>query len=518
MSVSRARQNHRVWGTTVVCLGLFLLGLDVTLLNVAVFDLERALDATLAQTQWVVDGYALVLGGTVLGAGAVTERIGRRRCFIAGLAICGVTSVLGATASGPVQAVTSRCGMGAGAALLMPATLSIICDLFPEPGLRRRAIGLWAALGATGAMTGPLVGGWLVQHYSWRAVFWFNVPTASVIILLAVVAVPRSGEPRRTGFDPLGVFLSASGLLCLVWALIESPSRGWTSAGTLTAFGGAAVLLTALMLWEARCSRPMLPLALLRHPFIASGATTLALLTFSIMGAAFVLTLYLRGVLECSPMATGIRLLPLPAALCLGAALAPSAMRSGTRTPVVLGLLVVTAAFAVLAGTEPDSGYGRVAVFQAVSGFGAGLVATAATDGVMASVPAGRAGLGSAINDATRQVGVALGVAVQGSILATVYEDRLTELRGDGSLPRSVLARDRVPDIASTAAQLPAPGRALVSHTVRVAFADTLTITGFIGGGTCLAVAVLAWKGFSLRYDRREKVEDHQLRQGEALE
>ncbi|GAA1310409.1 MFS transporter [Saccharothrix xinjiangensis] len=473
----------RRWAAAVVvCSGVFLLGMDFTVLNVAIPDLQRDLAPSLSQVQWVVDGYALVLGGTVLATGAVTDRIGRRRAFITGLALCGATAACGALAAQPWQVIAARGGMGAGAALLMPATLSIITTLFPEPALRRRAIAGWAAAAGVGGMTGPIVGGWLVELFSWRAGFWATVPAAAAGIVTALLVVPESHAPRATRVDALGVVLSAAGLVALVWAIIESPGRGWTDTSVLAGYVVAVVLLTAFAAWQVRARHPMLPPALLRRPRLGMAALALAMTSFGLYGALFVVTLHLQGVLEYSPWEAGLRTLPLAIALTAGAGAAlPLLSRHGERPPILVGLGIVSAAFIALSTTDADSGYPHVLLFQLVAGFGAGLVATAGTETVMAATPADRAALGSAINDTTRQIGACLGVAVQGSILAAASTAHLP-------VDTSLL------DTWTRAEHLPEPLRTRSLGDAREAFIDGMTSAVTVAAAVTIAAAALVWR------------------------
>ncbi len=448
--------RRRAWAAVaVVCAALFLIGLDFTVLNVAIPDLRADLGPTLAETQWIVDGYALALGGCVLAAGAFGDRYGRRRAFVAGLAVCVAASVAGSTGDSPAALVAARCGMGVGAALFMPATLSTIVHVLPDPAERRRAIGIWAAVAGVGALFGPVVGGWLVQHYDWRAAFWMNVPVAAVVLLAALVAVPESRAPHREALDRLGALLSCAALLALVWAVIEAPGRGWTSAEVLGAFGAAALLTTGFVVRQLRCAAPMLPLGLLRSGPVWPATLVLALMSFAMFGAMFLLTLYLQQVRGLSAWSAGLRMVPLSLGLAVGAVLGPVlARRLGARVPVTGGLLLITAGFVQLAGLGADSGDPPVLLFEAVSGLGAGLLAPVATELVMSAVPAASAGVGSALNDATRQVGSTLGVAVLGSVLATAV--------AEGPDPRT-------------------------------AFVAGLADASLVGGAVALLAAALAW-------------------------
>ncbi|MFB7616552.1 MFS transporter [Kitasatospora sp. NPDC056181] len=448
--------RRRAWAAVaVVCAALFLLGLDFTVLNVAVPGLRAELGPTLAETQWIVDGYALALGGCVLAAGALGDRHGRRRAFAAGLALCALASVAGATGDGPARLVAARCAMGLGAALFMPATLSTIVHVLPGRADRLRAIGVWAAVAGVGALFGPVAGGWLVERYGWQAAFWLNVPVAAAI-LAAVPVLPESRDPDPRRLDHPGALLSCGGLLALVWGVIEAPGRGWTSAEVLAAFGAAALLLTGFTLWQLRCAAPMVPVRLLRGGPVWPATLCLALMSFAMFGAMFLLTLYLQQVRGLSAWAAGQRMVPLSLGLAAGAVLGPVvARRLGARVPVAGGLLLIVAGFAQLGRLTAGSGDAPVLLFEGVCGFGAGLLAPVATELVMSAVPAAMAGVGSALNDATRQVGSTLGVAVLGSVLATV------------------------------AAGAPVAGAA--------AFTDGLAAASRVGAGVALLAAVLAW-------------------------
>ncbi|MFE9372494.1 MFS transporter [Streptomyces sp. NPDC006711] len=503
---------RRRWAAALtVCLGLFLLGLDLTVLNVAVPDLRDDLNASMRETQWIVDAYVLALGGLVLTSGGLMDRLGRRRAFVAGLVVCAVSSAVGGLVRSPGELIAARAGMGVGAALLMPATLCVITDLFPEPAPRRRAIAVWAAVGGLGGACGPVVGGWLVEQTSWRAAFWVNVPIAALTVLLTLGLVPA--PPRRSPssglsglsglsgssdfressdlsgprFDVPGALLSASGLLVLVWAVIESPSRGWTDPATLVAYAVAGLLLAGFLVVEHRADAPVLPLALVRPARVGTAAMALAMMSFALFGALFVVTLYLQGVLGYTPWQAGLRVLPLPMGLMAGAAMSLRiTARWGEKSSVLLGLLVVAGAFGLLARTSAGSGYGRLLVFLVLGGGGAGLTAAAATACVMNAVPAARAGLGSAVNDATRQVGAALGVAVQGSLLSGAYTSRLDDTLTRAHAPASLRGAGGADNVLSTVAvarRLPPGAR----ERLRAAAADA-----FVHGMSHAALAAVA--------------------------
>lgn len=493
-----SRADHapvRRWAATgTVCLGLYLLGMDLTVLNVALPDLQRDLHPSTAQAQWIVDGYALVLGGLVLPTGAVTDRIGRRLAFTTGLAVCAAASVLGALAAAPGAVIAARGGMGAGAALFMPATLSIIRNLFPEPVLRRRAIATWSAVAGLGLLTGPVVGGLLVEHFSWRAGFWINPPVAAAAVLLAVLLVPETRAARIVRPDAAGAVLSAAALTTLVWAVIEAPAKGWASAPVTAAFTAAGLLLGVFVVHQRRARAPMLPPSVLRDRRITGGSAALALMSFGTFGALFVLTLYLQNILGYTPLEAGLRTLPMSAAMVAGAAAAlPLLSRCQEKVPVVLGLLMAAGGFAIWSGTGPGSGYARLLAVELMAGLGVGLVSAAGTEAVMSAVPPDHAALGSALNDATRQVGASLGVAVQGALLATVYTSRMThrlvELGLPPAVPRS--AGRGLPGTWATD-QLPPEAGAAVAAAVRGAFVDAMGTVALTAAAVTLVTAAAA--------------------------
>ncbi|MCG7529157.1 MFS transporter, partial [Streptomyces sp. OfavH-34-F] len=491
-----AFSRRRAWASTaVVCSALFLLGLDFTVLNVAIPALQEDLGPTMAQTQWIVDGYALALGGCVLATGTLGDTYGRRRAFVAGLVLCALASVLGARAGAVEQVVVARCCLGLGAALFMPATLATIVHVFSDEADRRRAISLWAAVAGVGALAGPLAGGWLVEHATWRAAFWINVPLALALAAAALRVVPESRDPRPGRLDRQGAVLSCAGLLALVWAVIEAPGRGWTSTAVLAAFAAAALLLGLFAARELRTAAPMVPPALFRRGPMAPACTALAATSFCGMGAMFVLTLYLQQVRGHSPWEAGVRTIPLSLALTAGAALAPALLRRfGARVPVSAGLVLVAGGFAVMARLGTGSGYAHVLAFEALIGVGSGLVAPVATELVLTAVPPARSGLGSALNDATRQVGSTLGVAVLGSVLATAFTARVEDRLRDLPAAQALLGGRSDWDLLTGAVRPDTGAGSFLVRETGAAFVHGMSAAAAAGAGTALLAAALSWR------------------------
>ena len=397
---------HRRWATLgVLCVSLLVIGLDNTILNVALPTLSRDLEASESQLQWIVDAYTLVFAGLLLTAGSLGDRLGRRRALVAGLAVFAAGSVWAAWSSSPAELMAARGVMGAGAAFIMPSTLSVLTNSFRDPAERTKAIGIWAAVSGVGIVLGPACGGWLLEHFWWGSVFLVNVPITLAAIGAARWLVPESRDPAAPRTDYLGAALSITGLATLVWAIIEAPSRGWTSGPVLTAFALAAALLGAFTRWQRRTPDPMLNLEFLRSARFSAAAVSVTLAFFALFGSVFFLSQYLQFVLGYSPLETGVRVMPV-ATLIIGAPLAVVlAARIGDKLVVTAGLAIVSGSLLLLASTSSSDGYGHVAVVLGTMGLGLGLTMTPATDAVMGSLPAAKAGVGSAMNDTTRQVG-----------------------------------------------------------------------------------------------------------------
>jgi EmrB/QacA subfamily drug resistance transporter len=417
---------RRAWlAVLVLSVSLLMIGLDNTILNVALPTLQQTLSATTSQLQWTVDAYLLAFAGLLLAAGSLGDRIGRRRALQAGLVTFGAGSAFAALSGTTGQLIASRAVMGAGGALIMPSTLSIITSMFTGAA-RARAIALWTAVAGMGIALGPVTGGWLLQRYWWGSVFLVNIPIAALTLTAGAFLIPESRDPAAGPPDLPGVILSAAGLLSLVYGIIEAPSRGWAGPVTLAAFAAALVLLALFAAWELRASHPMLQLRLFRNRRFSAASAAIALAFFALFGALFFLTQYLQLVLGYSPLQAGARTVPVAAGLLAGSALsAPANRRCGTRLTVAAGLLLAAAGLGVLATATPASGYPRVLAALLLAGTGIGVAMAPATDSVMGSLLLAKASIGSAMNDTARLVGAAFGVAVMGTVISQAYGTRI---------------------------------------------------------------------------------------------
>ncbi|QEV16286.1 MFS transporter [Streptomyces alboniger] len=425
----------RPWGVLgVLSLALMLLGVDQTVLNVALPEMQDDLGLGAAQLQWVVGAHTLALAAGVLAAGNWGDRRGRRGALIAGLVVCGAASVLGAVAEGPAGVIAARALMGAGAAFMMPATLSILVHVFTDAARQRLAVTIWATVAGVGVLVGPVLGGWLLEHYSWRACFWGNVPLVLLTLLCVPLVVPPCREEEAPAPDPVGLILSSAGLSAVVWSFIQAPARGWTDGVVLAVAAVGLVLLAVMLCWERRAPAPMLPLGLFRHRGYAVAAASLSLLFFALVGSTFLLTFYLQGVRGMTPLGAGRTMLIGGLGVAVGGLIsAVATRRAEARWVMVAGLSSCAGAFLLLAGTTTDSGAGRIHVFLVLVGVGAGLTGGPATGLIMRAVPQGRAGVGAGVNDAVRSLGSTAGVAVLGSVFNTVYSGRMAGASGGGS-------------------------------------------------------------------------------------
>ena len=422
MSATRNPAERRWLALGVLCLSLLLVVLDNTILNVALPTLVDELDASTSDLQWIVDSYVLVFAGLLLSAGSLGDRYGRRRSLFAGMAIFGIGSVLAAFSGSSATLIATRAFMGLGAAFVMPATLSIITNLFTDPKERARAIAAWAGVAGLGVAIGPITGGWLLEHFWWGSVFLVNVP----FIVLALVAgrrlLPESRDPDQPRLDVVGALLSIVGLTALIWTVIEAPHHGWTDAVTLGGFTAAAAVLGGFVTWERHTDHPMLDVGFFTDRRFSVGTGSITLVMFAMFGSLFILTQLLQFVFGYTALEAGIRMLPIAGTMVVVApASAKLVERLGTKLVVGTGMAIVAAGLVLTSGVDPADGYGPLALAMVVLAMGMALVMAPATEAIMGSLPPAKAGVGSAVNDTTRELGGALGVAVLGSLLSSAY-------------------------------------------------------------------------------------------------
>jgi len=408
------------------CLSLLVIVVDTTIVNVALPTFARDLHASSSGLQWIVDAYTLTFAALLLLAGAIADRYGRHRALAFGLGLFALGSLAAAFTQTTSELIAARAVMGVGGAFIMPATLSIITAVFTDHAERTRAIGLWSAVSGLGVAIGPVAGGWLLTHFSWDSIFLVNLPIVAVALVAGHWLIPASRAGGSGRLDLTGTALSVAAFTGLTYTIIEAPSRGWLSASTLGLGALSVALLAGFVAWEARAAHPMLPLRLFRNPRFTGAGLSITVLFFALSGVVFLSSQIYQFVLGYSPLAAGVRALPSAAALAVmspaGAALAK---RAGVRVPVTLGLVMLAAGMVFFATASGASGYGHYVLAMVVVSAGIGLAMSAATSASMRELPPALAGVGSAVNDTTRNMGSVLGVAVFGSITASVFASRM---------------------------------------------------------------------------------------------
>jgi EmrB/QacA subfamily drug resistance transporter len=480
-------------------LAAFLVNLDTTLVNVALPALVRELHATTTELQWVVDAYNLVFAALLLTFGSLSDRFGRKGMLLAGLAVVGTASLLGGFTTSPAQLIAARAVMGLGAAMTFPATLSLISNVFTERRERARAIGLWGAVAGVAIAMGPIVGGWLLEHFSWASIFIAMAPVAAVAVILVALAVPTSKDPDAAALDIPGLVLSSATMALLVFTIIEAPTYGWGAARSLTGFTASAILLIGFIVRERLTAHPMLDVRLFRNMRFSAASGAVAVAFFTLFGFIFLITQYFQFVRGYAPLSTGVRLLPVALSVGAGSVVGTQlAVRAGTKLIVTIGLVATAAFYGWVAATASATlSYGIIAAQMVLYGLGMGLTSAPATESIMGAISRRKAGVGSAVNDSTRLVGGTLGVAVIGSVYASVYASHLA-----ATMPAAVpgriaaIAHQSVGAAYLAAGKIaslghPALGLAL-QHASTNAFLRGLTIGALVAGGVAAAGALLA--------------------------
>ncbi|MEU3251966.1 MFS transporter [Streptomyces sp. NPDC006997] len=485
--VEPGQDPRRWWALAALVASTLVLGFDLTILNVALPTMAAQLGAGTDEQQWVADAYVVVFAALMLPAGLLGDRFGRRRMLVTGLAVFLAGSLLGVLAGNVHAVIAARAVMGVGGALVMPLALSVLPTLF-GPGERPKAVGVLSAASALGMPLGPIVGGWLLDHFWWGSVFLVNVPMAAVGIVACLFLLPETKDPAAPRVDAVSTMLTTAGLGTLVYAIIEAPGRGWGDVHVLGPLAAAALLLGALVRRERRAARPVRDLALLGDRGFLLNAGTAALVTFVLAGLLFLLPPYLQAVLGHDAFGTGLRLLPVMGGVLLAARAAqPLVEKLGSQSVVSAGLVVL--AFAAFLGsrTTVDSGYGFTALWLSLVGLGFGFSMVPAMDGALAALPADRSGSGSGLLMTLRQVGGAIGIALLGSLLAGVYRAGL-------DVPGLPAAATETAGQSVVAAHLLAEhtGAPALAASANAAYVQGMAVVLLVCGTAALAAALLA--------------------------
>ncbi|MFC7306083.1 MFS transporter [Streptomyces monticola] len=490
----------------VICLAQLTVLLDNTVLSVAIPSLTSELNASTADIQWMINAYSLVQSGLLLTAGNAADRYGRKKMLTAGLALFGIGSLCAGLAQTSGQLIAARAGMGIGGALLMTTTLAVVMQIFDEKE-RVKAIALWATVGSLGFAAGPLIGGAILNHWWWGAIFLINIPVALIGLAAVVKLVPESKNPQGDRPDLLGALLSTIGMAAVVYAIIIGPEHGWTSGQVLVSAGVGLVVLAAFALWELRTPYPMLDMHFFKNPKFVGAIAGSLLVVFGMGGSLFLLTQHLQFVLGYEPLEAGLRMAPL-ALTIVGlnlSGLGPKIfLKLGTPRTVVLGMSVIAAGLASIAilGGGTDGSYWGMLLGLILFGGGIAVAQPAMANAIMSSIPREKAGVGAGINGTLAEFGNGLGVAVLGAVLNARFAALVTVTAT--SLPAALAAADGVAE----------------RRQIADAFADGLQTSQLVGAiavflGGLLAAALLG------RAERAEaaqaKTEESEAEEPEAV-
>lgn len=410
----------------VLAVSLAVISIDNTILNVALPTIQKKLGASNTELQWIVDAYTIVFSGLLLVMGSLSDRFGRRGTLLAGLVAFATFSGLSAWSGSSSLLIAYRAVMGIGGAAIMPTTLSILVATFADSRERARAIGIWTAVSATGIALGPLAGGFLVEHFWWGSVFLVNVPICAVAVAACVAWVPTSSDPGAPRVDVPGALLSVAAIVLVLFAVIQAPDEGWANPGIYGTFVAGLAVGAGFVLLERRRHEPMLETSLFRNPQFSSANMSMVLVFLALMGTMFLSTQYLQNVLGYGALQAGAASLPVSVALVVFSPLSARVdARFGTRATVAVGFVVVAGGLLMAAAWGLSTPYLFMAVTYVVIGVGLATAMTPATNAIMNAVPREKAGIGSAMNDVTRELGGAVGVAILGSVLASKYGGQL---------------------------------------------------------------------------------------------
>lgn len=465
VNVSDKGHKNRWLSLLFISVSLLVISLDNTVLNVALPSISIDLGAGNTDLQWIIDAYILVFAALLLTMGALGDRFGRKRALQVGLVLFGIGSLAAALSDSTGMLIGSRAFLGMGAAVIMPATLSIITATFRDPKERSQAIAIWAGTFGLGIGIGPVVGGWLIEQFDWNAVFFINLPVMAVAIIGGYFFIEESRDENVSPPDIPGVILSITGLFALVYGIIEAGVKGWEHEEVLLAFGVAFILLGAFTFWESRYKHAMLPLRFFKNMSFTGANLALALVMFGMFGSIFFLSQFFQSVQGYTALETGLRVFPMAMVIMVSSTMSAVVSRKlKLKITVSLGFLLAAIGMLFMSQTiEVDTAYETILLGLAIMAAGMGMAMPSATDSVMGSVPVNKAGIGSAMNDTTRELGGALGVAILGTVMNEAYlsnVEAVNEIPGITELPPEAMGaiQDSIQGAGIAAQQIASQG------------------------------------------------------------
>lgn len=493
-------QKSHVLILAALCLATLSISLATTAINVTLPTLAVELEASNRDLQWIVDAYNLLFATFVLAFGSLSDRYGRKGALLLGLAVFAGGAVGASFASSTGQLVSWQAVMGLGAAFVYPTTLSILSNVFTDRAAKAKAIGVWGATTGVGVACGPILGGLLLESYWWGSVFLALSAAAAISIAATLAVVETSKDPATPRIDFGGLALSVLAVGSLVYTVIEAPEHGWGSWTTIIGFGLAAILFGTLVLWERGRDEPMIDVTLFTNMRFTAASVSVTFAYFALFGFIFLITQYFQLVRDYGPLETGLKFIPVATAIAIGSVVGTLlAVRIGNKLVVTTGLLLFTTAFVWIATLSTSTSYLEIAGQMIPLGLGLGLTSAPATEAIMGAVPLNKAGIGSAMNDATREIGGTLGVAVIGSVYSSLYASTMADSAATQQLPENVrsLVEESVgaADIASErlAAGGNSAGAQAVSDAAATAFLDGLSVGAYVAAGVTLIGAAIAF-------------------------
>jgi EmrB/QacA subfamily drug resistance transporter len=502
--ITRTKEYRRRWWTLVaVAVSVLIVILDSTIVNIALPTLQRELGTTMSQLQWISNAYILTFGALMLTMGALGDKIGRARMLQMGIILFAGGSLAASFAHSGSQLIAWRAVMGIGGAMMLPATLAIITNVFPREE-RGRAIGIWAGLNSIGVALGPIIGGLIIDNIGWKWIFLVNLPVAAVALIAGWFLIPDSRNPDSRPIDIIGTVLSALGLGALVFGLIQGDRWGWTDPGIIVSLAGSVVLLGSFIFWESRTQHPMLDVRFFRSARFSAGVGAVSIMALSMMGISFGLTIYMQSVREYTALQTGVRMIPFALGMFIGAGMADRIVNKLGTTIVVFGGFIGAAIIGVLVSFwQVETAYWVVGLVLFGVGFFLGNIAAPATDAVMGALSEERAGIGSAMNSASRIIAGSLGIAVLGTALSSVYTSSFKEASSafTGMTPEMMKAAgDSVGAAVTIAGKLPGGAGDALALAAKNSFMDGWHIMAYVTCVICVIGAFVILKFMPARH------------------
>lgn len=496
-STAKRAYSMRWWTLIVIAVSVLIVVIDASIVNIALPTLQRELNATGTELQWIINAYIMVFASLMLTTGTLGDRLGRKRILQVGILLFAAASLAAAFSASALQLIAWRAVMGIGGAMILPATLAIITNVFPVEE-RGKAIGVWAGLNGIGIALGPIIGGAIIDKAGWNWIFLINLPIAAIALTAGWFLIPESRDPRPKRADWPGTVLSALALANLVFGLIKGSDWGWTHPIVVMTLCWSIVLITMFVRWERYTKHPMMELGFFRNPRFSAGVGAVSITALGQIGITFGLTLYMQFVQGYTALETGIRFVPLAVGIMMGAGSSYKLVKFlGTTRVIGLGFILLTATVIVAALWQVDTAYWQVGAVFFGLGFFLGYIAAPATDAIMSALPEARAGIGSAMNSVSRMVAGALGIAIIGSVLNSVYRSSFDDAASTiPTLPPDVAsaARDSVGAAVTIADKLPPALGEPLAAVARESFMDAWQVMAIVSGYIAITGAFFVFK------------------------